>query len=120
MWTSNLNNNLWCLNVQSSNCEQSIMSNIKVEYNTRQMKSFISTKRLKNRSVFNQLSLFNIMFIWSLIIGLLLSPTVLCQEEESGEEATTPPDTAELVLEEGNPCKTNPCGNGVCLQDKEK
>ena len=119
MWTSNVINNLWCLNVQSSDCELPIMSNANLSYSTRQKKHCISTKRLKNKSVFNQLSLFNIMFIWSLIIGLLLCPTVLCQEEEGGEEATTPPDTAELVLEDANPCKTNPCGNGVCLQDKE-
>ena len=118
MWTRNSNSKLWCFHVQSeSNQSTKIKSDI--SNNLKHKKNSMTITSLKDKSVVTKLSLINIMFIWSLIIGVLLCPTVLCQEEDGGE-ATSPPDTAELVLEEGNPCKANPCGNGVCLQDKEK
>ena len=118
MWTRNSNSKSRCFYVQSES-NQSTKINSDLSCNSRHKKDCIMTRSLKDKRVVTKLSLINIMFIWSLIIGVLLCPTVLCQEEDGGE-ATSPPDTAELVLEEGNPCKANPCGNGVCLQDKEK
>ena len=76
---------------------------------------------MKDKRVLNPFSLFNLMFIWTLIIGILLCPAVLCQDGEDEGATTSQPDTAELVLEDpSNPCKANPCGNGVCLQDKDE
>ena len=119
MWTRNSNCKLWCFYLQLSESNQSTKMKSDLNNNSRHKKNCLTTKSLTDKRLLNKLGLINIMFIWSLIIGVLLCPTVLCQEEDGGE-ATSPPDTAELVLEEGNPCKANPCGNGVCLQDKEK
>ena len=68
-----------------------------------------------NCGIFSALSPLKTMFYLSLLLTILMSPTVLSQ----GEEGSSEPDTAEL-LGDDNPCKANPCGNGVCLVDKDE
>ena len=59
------------------------------------------------------------MLVCSLVI-ILLCPSVLSQEEAPSNSAEDEVDSKNNADENTeNPCKTNPCGNGVCLVDKE-
>ena len=120
MWTRYSNNGLWCFNQSLSSSNRHSTSSINSNNSISLIRHYTSTKRLKDKSVLTPFSLYNIMFIWPLIIGILLCPAVLCQDGDDETATTSQPDTAELVLEDSNPCKANPCGNGVCLQDKDE
>ena len=99
------------------------MNSKKLKTNSGQNKRLIMEFTLKRRfnvSGSSPLHLLNIMLIWSLIIVILMCPSVLCQSEEAALNSSPDnSDTAEL-LSPDNPCKANPCGNGVCLQEKEE
>ena len=71
--------------------------------------------KMFNCGIFSALSSLKTMFYLSLLLTILMSPSVLSQ----GEEGSSEPDAAEL-LGDDNPCKANPCGNGVCLVDKDE
>ena len=122
MWTKDLTDNYqWCFNVLFTNFKYCGDLKTYSRHPTRLRKLCAPPKRLSDGTLSSFHSLKN-MFIWSLVLAILMCPSVLCQDEE--EVATSspddsPPETAEL-LSDDNPCKANPCGNGVCLQDKEE
>ena len=75
-----------------------------------------STFRRVNGNTASAFQLINTMFISSLVLAIMMCQSVLSQ---SGDELTaTSVDNSETA--DDNPCKTNPCGNGVCLVDKER
>ena len=122
MWTKDFTDNCSrCLNVLFTELKYCEVLEINSRHPTKLRKPCSPTKRLSDSTLFSFQSFSN-MFIWSLILVILVSPSVLSQGEE--EFATispddSPPDTAEL-LSDDNPCKANPCGNGVCLQENKE
>ena len=116
MWTKNVYDDPMCSNVSYI---RSKLSKTNSEHLKKITMEF-PLKRRFNSSVSSPLHLLNIMLMWSLIIVALMCPSVLCQSEEAAlNNSPDNSDTAEL-LSPDNPCKANPCGNGVCLQEQEE
>ena len=109
MWTKNVYNDPLCSNVSYI---RSKLSKTNSEHH-KKITMEVPLNRKFNGSGSAPLHLLNIMLLWSLIIVTLVCPSVLCQSEEAALN------TAEL-LSPDNPCKANPCGNGVCLQEQEE
>ena len=122
MWTKNLDDDPLCNHVSYINSK---LSKTDSGHQKGLTMEFSLTRRF-NGSGSSPLHLLNIMLIWSLIIVILMCPSILCQSEEAAlnnspdnSDPDTAPDTAELTSPD-NPCKANPCGNGVCLQEIEE
>ena len=100
-------------------CMKSSLSKSYSRHHTSLSMDIKSQKRF-NGSESISLNLLNTMLISVLVMTILMCPSVLCQNEEAAlNNSPDNSDTAEL-LSPDNPCKANPCGNGVCLQEPEE
>ena len=118
MWNVTQSNITRCLNVFFSDSSPYFISKKNSKHHKKLNDEYPSTLRRVNGNPASTFPLLKTMFIWSLILAIMMCPSVLSQSEDEGTSTSLDSsDTADLTSD--NPCKTNPCGNGVCLVDKE-